>query len=349
MTEYRKVQIRQMTAAQWVTNNPVLLQGEQGLETDTRRIKIGNGTSTWVQLPYAEDIETAAQIANGTYHGVDLAVKFAGEIAAGNYSSTQAWLHARVQARNYSGIYPGDYFNVSCSAATIDGNSVAAQSRKVIIAAIEPYRLCGDSEPLLRNHITCFFRVGEYIKWNDNNNNNGSENEQNPWRSSKLFAVLNGVNNAATNYGGDIGADAEDAGYFQTLPEDLQSYIVEQRCYLDKRYSATALLTETTGNAWAGRGKLFVPSEVEFYGFPIFSAGDKGSSNNAARGPYCQFPVFKKAGEYGRLYTDRTSLWLSSVVEGSSSNACYVNSNGFATYYATSTAAFRAFACFHLG
>ena len=349
MTEYKRMQYYQMTAAQWVSKNPVLLQGEKGIETDSRRTKTGNGTSTWVQLPYDEDIETAAKIANGTYQGVDLAVKFAGEIAAGNYSSTQAWLHARVQARNYTGIYPGDYFNVACSAATIDGNSVQAQNRKVVILDIEPYRLCGDSEPLMRNHITCCFRVGEYIKWNENNNNNGTETENNPWRASKLFAVLNGVDNASENYGGAVGFDAENAGYFQTLPEDLQSYIVEQRVYLDKRYSATAMLTENNGNAWAGRGKLFVPSEVEFYGFPIFSAGTDGSHNNAARGPYKHFTGFQKAGEYGRLYFDRTNLWLSSVVEGSSSHACSVYGAGHANDNGTSNAGVRALACFHLG
>ena len=348
MTEYRKIQLRQMTDAQWVTNNPILLQGEQGVETDTHRVKIGDGTSTWVQLAYVEDAQIPAKIAAGTYQGTDLAVKFAGEIAAGNYSSTQAWLHARIQARNYTGIYPHDYFTVACSAATIAGNNVQAQNRKIVIADIEPYRLCGDSEPFLRNHITCFFKIAEAIQWNENNNNNGTESETNPWRSSKLFAVMNGVDNAASNYGGDVGYDAENAGYLQTLPADLQSYIQEQRVYLDKRYSGTALLTENNGNVWAGRGKLFAPSEVEMYGCPIFSAGTDGSHNNAARGPYKQFDVFKKAGENGRIYFDRAGLWSSSVVEGSSSAACVVASAGGAYGNGPSSTGVRALACFHM-
>jgi len=348
MTEYRRMMCYQMTAAEWASKNVVLLQGEIGYETDTKRTKIGDGTHTWVQLSYTQDIDTAAQIANGTYHGTDLAVKFAAEIAAGNFSSTQAWLHSRIQNRNYTGIYPGDYFNIACSAATIDGKNIPAKNRKVIIAGIELYRMCGDTEPLMRNHITCFFQTDETHTWNDTNNNNGTETEPCPWRASKLFAVLNGVNNAATNYGGAVGFDAENAGYLQTLPEDLQSYIQEQHVYLDKRYSATAMLNENNGNVWASRGKLFVPSEIEFYGCPIFSAGENGGHNNQARGPYCHWPVFNKAGEYGRLYNGRASLWSSSVVEGSSSNACYVHNYGIATITATTHTYVRAFACFHI-
>ena len=41
---------RRGTAAQWATSNPVLGAGEIGFETDTRVLKIGNGTSTWSAL-----------------------------------------------------------------------------------------------------------------------------------------------------------------------------------------------------------------------------------------------------------------------------------------------------------
>ncbi|TGT42785.1 tail fiber domain-containing protein [Mesorhizobium sp. M8A.F.Ca.ET.165.01.1.1] len=40
------------TAAQWTAANPVLLQGEMGLETDTRQFKIGDGTTAWNSLAY---------------------------------------------------------------------------------------------------------------------------------------------------------------------------------------------------------------------------------------------------------------------------------------------------------
>lgn len=51
-----KIQVRRDTAANWsnAANNPTLAQGEFGLETDTNRIKIGNGSSAWNALPYLE-------------------------------------------------------------------------------------------------------------------------------------------------------------------------------------------------------------------------------------------------------------------------------------------------------
>jgi len=45
-----KILLRRGTAAQWSSSNPILGVGELGIETDTLKIKIGNGTSTWTQL-----------------------------------------------------------------------------------------------------------------------------------------------------------------------------------------------------------------------------------------------------------------------------------------------------------
>jgi len=45
-----RIQLRRDTAANWISNNPVLREGEMGIETDTLQIKLGNGTSTWTQI-----------------------------------------------------------------------------------------------------------------------------------------------------------------------------------------------------------------------------------------------------------------------------------------------------------
>lgn len=47
-----QIQIRRDTAANWTSVNPILASGEQGLETDTGKIKFGNGSSAWNSLPY---------------------------------------------------------------------------------------------------------------------------------------------------------------------------------------------------------------------------------------------------------------------------------------------------------
>ena len=45
-----RIQLRRDTAANWVSNNPTLREGEIGIETDTLKFKIGNGSSTWTSI-----------------------------------------------------------------------------------------------------------------------------------------------------------------------------------------------------------------------------------------------------------------------------------------------------------
>ena len=47
-----KIQIRRDTAANWASNNPILSAGEFGLESDTQKIKVGNGSANWAARPY---------------------------------------------------------------------------------------------------------------------------------------------------------------------------------------------------------------------------------------------------------------------------------------------------------
>jgi len=46
------IQLRRGTAAEWVAANPTLSAGESGFETDTRKFKIGDGSTTWNNLQY---------------------------------------------------------------------------------------------------------------------------------------------------------------------------------------------------------------------------------------------------------------------------------------------------------
>jgi hypothetical protein len=47
-----KIQARRGTAAQWTSSNPTLSAGEFGFETDTLKLKIGNGSTAWTSLAY---------------------------------------------------------------------------------------------------------------------------------------------------------------------------------------------------------------------------------------------------------------------------------------------------------
>jgi len=46
------IQLKRGMAANWVSLNPILKPGEPGMELDTGRLKIGNGTDAWLDLKY---------------------------------------------------------------------------------------------------------------------------------------------------------------------------------------------------------------------------------------------------------------------------------------------------------
>ena len=47
-----RIQLKHGLAASWTERNPVLLAGEIGIETDTLKMKVGDGTSNWKALGY---------------------------------------------------------------------------------------------------------------------------------------------------------------------------------------------------------------------------------------------------------------------------------------------------------
>jgi hypothetical protein len=49
---YKKILFRRDTLANWASSNPVLSAGEIGLESDTNKIKLGNGSTQWNSLLY---------------------------------------------------------------------------------------------------------------------------------------------------------------------------------------------------------------------------------------------------------------------------------------------------------
>lgn len=60
-----RIQIRRDTAANWTSANPTLAQGEIGYEVDTRKQKIGDGTTAWTALAY-QPIGTLTSVAGKT-------------------------------------------------------------------------------------------------------------------------------------------------------------------------------------------------------------------------------------------------------------------------------------------
>ena len=68
-----RIQLRRDTAANWTRVNPVLEDGEPGLEIDTKQIKYGDGNTSWMDLAYA----------SGGLTDVDGVVAFPGDLLIG--------------------------------------------------------------------------------------------------------------------------------------------------------------------------------------------------------------------------------------------------------------------------
>jgi hypothetical protein len=65
-----RIVLRQDLAANWTQNNPVLLSGELGFETDTYRVKLGDGVKRWSLLPYYLRAPYYGHFYDTTFQGV---------------------------------------------------------------------------------------------------------------------------------------------------------------------------------------------------------------------------------------------------------------------------------------
>lgn len=77
---YAKLRPRRGTTTEWNLHNPVLMEGEMGIEfpdsgigTGLCKFKLGDGYKKWTELPYAFDATSATGIYGGTtstYHDI---------------------------------------------------------------------------------------------------------------------------------------------------------------------------------------------------------------------------------------------------------------------------------------
>lgn len=88
-----RIKLRRDTATNWTSANVVLALGEPGLESDTRKVKYGDGTTAWTQLAYSAagvDIGQDGQIAIGDGAGIESSIN---SIAIGTDAGVgQSWV-----------------------------------------------------------------------------------------------------------------------------------------------------------------------------------------------------------------------------------------------------------------
>ena len=67
-------QQRRDTASNWASNNPTLLAGEWAYETDTKKFKIGDGTTAYTSLDYVPIPDTNRLLAGNLTVGGNFTV-----------------------------------------------------------------------------------------------------------------------------------------------------------------------------------------------------------------------------------------------------------------------------------
>ena len=81
-----RIKLRRDTAANWLSSNPILAQGETGFETDSRAMKLGDGTTRWADLKYA--VTGNLKVTDNTIHGDDVVSVSSGQGDRSNWVLT---------------------------------------------------------------------------------------------------------------------------------------------------------------------------------------------------------------------------------------------------------------------
>lgn len=254
--------------------------------------------------------EGSVELPNNTYPGRNLATVFADEITEAG--SIWAFLHARAQAKDDSGMRIGDYVDITLSNSNVMRYQIGAFGHN--------YNAGDTAQPWT------FFMVPtttypDNVQWNTTATNQGTSAEKNPYMVSNLHTWMTTT-------------------FYNMLPADLHSILVDYRTLMEERYNASSQLTASTGWAWKSIGKVFALSEVEVYGECVW--GTKSWSE----GEQTQLPIFRETKD---RIKGRAAWWLRVAYGSSASDACYVSSHGDAARSSASNTGVRPLPCFLIG
>jgi hypothetical protein len=265
---------------------------------------------------YEQTIKQVISSLNKMYlPGRDLTVVFADEIS--NHSDEWAWIQARLDHHDLSGLMVGDYIPIVVAA----GGDAPVQVHKAEIAGINTYRRTGDGVNEVGYHIDWITRdcYSVPVKWNAENNNNGNSSNAQPFLASNLKNWLDTV-------------------VYPRLETKLKNVIKPKRVLAPTRYQSGTTLTDDNSWAWSSFDKLWVPFESEVFDTPAWSTKGFGY------GQAVQYPIFANSYEHRMKGAGpdggRTSWWLASALSGKATAAVRVDSRGYSDNSYTSTELF---------
>lgn len=172
---------------------------------------------------------------------------------------------------------------------------------------------------------------------------------EHPWLACDLYHWLNSLSGQIPNGTGLNPAvkhvDYTQGGVYFYLPQALKNVIIEKRFLLAKRYSATGILSDDNSWGWTNIGKLWLPTEPEVYGMPVWG----GKGGYSLGGSAVQYPIFM--GNMNRLKYrsgNRANWWLL-YPSTSSTRWCTISSYGATNYDGVSYTNVATPVCFRIG
>jgi hypothetical protein len=167
MTTGTRIQLRRDTAATWTSNNPVLALGEPGLETDTDKVKYGDGSTAWASLgyPHQQPIKSVTDdfgaVGDCTVAGVTVS------ITSGSPTATLSGGEANLK-KGQTLVIDGSSVNytvlsVSGTTVTLTGNASASLGTKHFVYGTDNTAAFNAFFPALVGGWVGFVGAGRYL------------------------------------------------------------------------------------------------------------------------------------------------------------------------------------------
>ena len=126
-----RIQVRRGTAAAWTAANPVLAEGEPGLELGTGKIKYGDGLSTWSDLSYASSGSGGSSGGGGSSDQLSVATFGAlGDGSTNDTAAIQAAINASRTAGGGAVFFPPGIYRITSQLTLYDYVRLVGESMK---------------------------------------------------------------------------------------------------------------------------------------------------------------------------------------------------------------------------